>query len=116
MTLASLLSGVLNTLGRFALTAAAPILPQCLHADPAGPAPTSAASGGVGGGGGDDFGFLQSGLLWLGARKLGVDLRTSLPVLSRGVRRMLAIAVPGAIAARRASGVVTGDAGAVGFG
>mgnify|MGYP006184317219 CR=1 FL=1 len=43
------------------------------------------------------------------ARKLGVDLRVGLPVLGKGVRRMLAIAVPGAIAggALQVSSLVT---------
>ena len=54
-------------------------------------------------------GVLQCGLLWWGARKLGVDLRIGLPVLGKGVRRMLAIAVPGAIAggALQVSSLVT---------
>jgi putative peptidoglycan lipid II flippase len=54
-------------------------------------------------------GLLQCALLWWGARKLGVDLRVGLPVLGKGVRRMLAIAVPGAIAggALQVSSLVT---------
>ena len=48
-------------------------------------------------------------LLWWGTRKLGVKLRINLPVVSRGVRKMLAIAVPGAIAggALQVSSIVT---------
>jgi len=98
MTLASLLSGVLNTLGRFALTAGAPILlnvctiaPLLILADPADAARWAAAAVSL-------SGLLQCALLWWGARRLGVSLRASLPVVSRGVSRMLAIAIPGAIA------------------
>ena len=98
MTLASLLSGVLNTMGRFALTAGAPILlnictlvPLLLIPDRDTAALAAASAVTV-------SGVLQCILLWWGARKLGVDLRIGFPVVSKGVQRMLAIAVPGAIA------------------
>ncbi len=98
MTLASLLSGVLNTMGRFALTAGAPILlnvctlaPLLLVPDRDTAALATAFAVAV-------SGVLQCILLWWGARKLGVDLRVGFPVVSKGVQRMLAIAVPGAIA------------------
>jgi putative peptidoglycan lipid II flippase len=98
MTLASLLSGVLNTMGRFALTAGAPILlnictivPLFLVPDRTMAAEISAAAVTV-------SGVLQCVLLWWGARRLGVNLKVGLPALSKGVQRMLAIAVPGAIA------------------
>ncbi|MFT3722785.1 MAG: murein biosynthesis integral membrane protein MurJ [Hyphomonadaceae bacterium] len=119
MTLASLLSGVLNTLGRFALTAAAPILlnvctivPLFLVHDRHLAAEIAASAVTV-------SGILQTTLLWWGTRKLGVKLRISLPKLTKSVRRMLAIAVPGAIAggALQVSSLVTqalsgSDAGA----
>ena len=109
MTLASLLSGVLNTLGRFALTAAAPILLNVCTLIPLVLAPSQQQAAEWAAAAVTISGFLQSGLLWWGAHKLGVDLRISLPVLSRGVRRMLAIAVPGAIAggALQVSSLVT---------
>ena len=109
MTLASLLSGVLNTLGRFALTAAAPILLNVCTLIPLVLAPSQQQAAEWAAAAVTISGFLQSGLLWWGARKLGVDMRISLPVLSRGVRRMLAIAVPGAIAggALQVSSLVT---------
>jgi putative peptidoglycan lipid II flippase len=119
MTLASLLSGVLNTLGRFALTAAAPILlnvctiiPLFLVHDRHLAAEIAASAVTI-------SGILQTTLLWWGARKLGVKLRISLPKLTKSVKRMLAIAVPGAIAggALQVSSLVTqalsgSDAGA----
>lgn len=109
MTLASLLSGVLNTMGRFALTAAAPILlnvctiaPLFLISDPRSAAQATAAAVSV-------SGVLQCALLWWGVRKLGVSLRAGLPRLTAGVRRMLGLAIPGAIAggALQVSSLVT---------
>lgn len=109
MTLASLLSGVLNTLGRFALTAAAPMLlnvctivPLIVARDAQQAAEWAAAAVTV-------SGLLQCALLWWGAKRLGVNLRIMLPALSKGVRRMLGIAVPGAIAggALQVSSLVT---------
>jgi putative peptidoglycan lipid II flippase len=98
MTLASLLSGVLNTMGKFALTAGAPILlnictlvPLFLVPDRTTAAEVTAAAVTV-------SGVFQCALLWWGAKKLGVNLRVGFPGLSKAVRKMLAIAVPGAIA------------------
>lgn len=119
MTLASLLSGVLNTLGRFALTAGAPILlnvctivPLFLVSDPHLAAEVTAGAVAV-------SGVLQCVLLGWGVKKLGVNLRIGLPSLTQGVKRMLAIAIPGAIAggALQVSSLVTqalsgSDAGA----
>lgn len=109
MTLASLLSGVLNTLGRFALTAAAPILLNVCTIIPLVIAPNQKAAAEWAAAAVTISGLLQSALLWWGAHKLGVNLRVALPVLSKGVRRMLAIAVPGAIAggALQVSSLVT---------
>jgi putative peptidoglycan lipid II flippase len=41
---------------------------------------------------------LQAGLLWWGAEKLGIKLRVGVPQLTAVVRRVLALAVPGAVA------------------
>ncbi|MBU1384833.1 MAG: murein biosynthesis integral membrane protein MurJ [Alphaproteobacteria bacterium] len=102
MTVASLLSGVLNTGGRFALSAGVPIfLNICTlapllaaYAFPAGQAEvllwvTAAVT---------LSGLIQAGLLWWGVRRLGVRLRISWPRLTPNVRRALALAVPGALA------------------
>ena len=98
MTLASLLSGILNTSGRFALSAGVPILLNVCTIAPllvlddkrdalvgASIAVTVA-------------GILQAGLLWWGVRRLGVKLRFSAPALSGAVRRVLVLAIPGALA------------------
>lgn len=102
MTVASLLSGVLNTGGRFALSAGVPVfLNICtlapLLAAMAIPASqrevllwvTAAVT---------VSGVIQAGLLWWGVRRLGVALRLSWPRLTPNVKRALALAVPGALA------------------
>ncbi|MFN7111240.1 MAG: murein biosynthesis integral membrane protein MurJ [Brevundimonas sp.] len=102
MTIASLLSGVLNTGGRFALSAAVPVfLNLCtlsvLLPPMFVPVPqetvlfmvTTAVT---------ISGVIQAGLLWWGVRRLGVRLKLGLPRLTPGVKRTLALAVPGAAA------------------
>lgn len=98
MTLASLLSGVLNTSGRFALSAGVPILlnictiaPLVLIEDREGALIGAAVAVTV-------AGVLQAGLLWWGVRKLGVPLRFGAPGLSDTVKRVLVLAIPGALA------------------
>jgi putative peptidoglycan lipid II flippase len=99
MTLASLLSGVLNTSGRFALAAGVPIalnvctlVPLLLirNDDQLALLATSAAVA--------VSGLVQAGLLWWGTRRLGVRLSFRAPRLTPAVRRMLVVAVPGALA------------------
>jgi putative peptidoglycan lipid II flippase len=102
MTLASLLSGILNTGGRFALTAAVPTLLNVftlvamlpVH-DPrqaalAGACAVTAA------------GFAQAALLWWAVHKLnkdaGVKLRFMVPRLTPDVKRILMLSIPGVIA------------------
>jgi putative peptidoglycan lipid II flippase len=98
MTLASLLSGVLNTLGRFALTAGAPILlnlctigPPLLIADTHLAANVTSAMVTV-------AGALQALLLWWGVERMGVRIRPGLPRLNPQVKSVVMLAVPGAIA------------------
>jgi putative peptidoglycan lipid II flippase len=102
MTAASLLSGVLNTGGRFALSAAVPVfLNLCTLAALLPPMflpipqetvllmVTAAVT---------VSGVIQAGLLWWGVRRLGVRLRIGLPRITPNVRHTLALAVPGALA------------------
>lgn len=102
MTIASLLSGVLNTSGRFALSAGAPVfLNLCtlapllagrvVRADPAMILLATSAAVTV-------SGVIQAGLLWWGVQRLGVRVRLGLPRLTSTVRHALALAVPGALA------------------
>ncbi|MDO1559053.1 murein biosynthesis integral membrane protein MurJ [Brevundimonas sp. 2R-24] len=103
MTIAALLSGVLNTSGRFALSAGVPILLNlCTLAALLAPLflpgigaesvllwTTLAVT---------VSGILQAGLLWWGVRRVGVRLRLRLPRLTPAVKRTLSLAVPGAAA------------------
>jgi putative peptidoglycan lipid II flippase len=98
MTIASLLAGVLNTGGRFALAAGVgallnvcTLVPLILVPDSADALLASALAVTV-------SGLLQAGLLWWGARRLGVRLRVGPPRLSPTVKRVLALAIPGALA------------------
>ncbi len=102
MTVASLLSGVLNTGGRFALSAAVPVfLNLCTLAALVPPmflpipqetvllmVATAVTVSGV----------IQAVLLWWGVQRLGVRLKIGLPRLTPNVRHTLALAVPGALA------------------
>lgn len=102
MTIASLLSGVLNTSGRFALSAGVPVflnlctlvpllLPTVLPMRQPDILVWTAAAVTV-------SGVIQMGLLWWGVRRLGIRLKLGLPRLTANVRRALALAVPGALA------------------
>jgi putative peptidoglycan lipid II flippase len=98
MTLASLLSGVLNTKERFALSAGAPMLlnvctlaPLLVVEDRQTAAYAASAAVTV-------AGILQGAMLWWGVRRLGLSIRINMPVLTDTVKRVLALAIPGAIA------------------
>jgi putative peptidoglycan lipid II flippase len=121
MTLASLLSGVLNTKEKFALSSGAPILlnvvtlvpllitPDRMQAAYAATAAVTVA------------GILQVALLWWGVKRLGINISIGVPALTGPVKKVLALAIPGAIAGgavqinSAVSNVLTGtDAGASG--
>jgi putative peptidoglycan lipid II flippase len=99
MTVASLLSGVLNTSGRFALAAGVPVAlnictlaPLLLIQDDKELALLVTAAAVT------LSGVVQAGLLWWGTRRLGVRLNLRVPKLTPAVKRVLAVAVPGALA------------------
>ncbi|MBB93509.1 MAG: murein biosynthesis integral membrane protein MurJ [Rhodobacteraceae bacterium] len=99
ISLAALLSGVLNATGRFAAAAAAPVLLNVL---------LIAAMTGAYLVGGDVAralvwgipvaGVAQMALVWIAARRAGFDLRPRLPRLTPEVRRLVRIAIPAALA------------------
>ena len=98
MTLASLLSGVLNTKEKFALSSGAPILlnvvtlvPLLMVKDQVTAAYWTSAAVTL-------AGVLQCAMLWWGVKKLGLNIRIGMPVLSDTVKRVLALAIPGAVA------------------
>jgi putative peptidoglycan lipid II flippase len=98
MTLASLLSGVLNTKEKFALSSGAPILlnvvtlvPLLLVPDRGQAAYAATAAVTV-------AGILQAALLWWGVKRLGINISIGIPALTGSVKKVLALAIPGAIA------------------
>jgi putative peptidoglycan lipid II flippase len=99
MTAATLFSGVLNARGKFFVAAAAPILLNlCLlvavwpfRDDPR--AASYAAAVAV-----TASGILQAVWVWLGARRAGAGGRLTAPRVTPGVKRLVALAIPGAIA------------------
>lgn len=107
MTIASLLSGVLNTAGKFALSAGVPVL---LNVFTLIPLLAPMVLPGLRGAEGQEellwavcaavtlSGLAQAILLWWGVRRLGVTLRFGWPRLTDNVKKALSLAVPGAIA------------------
>ncbi|MDX2274198.1 MAG: murein biosynthesis integral membrane protein MurJ [Hyphomonadaceae bacterium] len=99
MTAATLFSGVLNARGKFFVAAAAPILLNlCLliavipfRNDAQAAAYASAIAVSV-------SGLLQAIWVWLGARRAGAHSALTPPRITPGVKRLVALAVPGAIA------------------
>ena len=99
MAIVALLSGVLNAGGRFALSAAAPtvlnaailvaVIPDRPAVDSAHAASWAILAAGV----------IQAGLLWWGVRRVGAKIRPTLPRLTPEIRALIAVAIPGAIAA-----------------
>lgn len=98
MSAAALFSGVLNTAGRFALSAAAPIfLNLCILAAvlPAPDPETAAMWGAIAIA---VAGVLQAVLLFWGCRRLGVRLGLRKPVLTADVKRILVLMGPAVFA------------------
>ncbi|HVY02748.1 MAG TPA: murein biosynthesis integral membrane protein MurJ [Caulobacterales bacterium] len=99
MTMASLLSGVLNTRGKFALSAAVLILFNLCTLAPLVLMPPGRVNALYAVGAAVTVsGVLQAGFLWWGVRRAGVRLGVHWPRLTAGVKQILALAVPGAIA------------------
>lgn len=99
MSLAALLSGVLNSAGRFILSAGAPILLNiCLISaallgdDPRQTAVFASIAVSV-------AGIAQAGVLWWGVTRQKVALSLGWPKLTPAVKKVIALAVPGTIAA-----------------
>lgn len=100
MALCALFAGVLNSVGRFALSAAAPtvlnicIITAALSADDPEQTALFAAIAVT------FAGVLQATLLWWGVRRQKVSLSIiGLPRITPNVKRVMGLAIPGAIAA-----------------
>lgn len=99
MAITALLSGVLNARGRFIFSAAAPILLNgfiLVAVIPDRPAIESAeaASWAI-----VAAGVAQAALIWWGARRSGAKIILRLPKLTPEIKALIALAIPGAIAA-----------------
>ncbi|MEO0720674.1 MAG: murein biosynthesis integral membrane protein MurJ [Pseudomonadota bacterium] len=99
MALSALLAGVLNSAGRFVLSAGAPtLLNICLiGAALLGDTPWRTAH--LAAGAVTLAGVLQAALLWWGVSRQGVRLSLGFPTLTPSVKRVAALAIPGVIAA-----------------
>lgn len=99
MTAATLFSGVLNARGKFFVAAAAPILLNLslllavlpFRSNALGAAYAAAIAVTV-------SGLLQAIWVWLGAHRAGAHSAVSAPRITPNVKRLVALAVPGAIA------------------
>ncbi|WP_319825676.1 murein biosynthesis integral membrane protein MurJ [Thalassovita sp.] len=99
ISLAALLSGVLNAMGRFAAAAAAPVLLNVMLVSVMVVAATT---------GGDvaraliwtipAAGVAQLALVWIAARRAGFNLHIQRPRMSPDMRRLIRVAVPAALA------------------
>lgn len=99
MAIAAQLSGVLNARGRFVVSALHPtllnlmMLLAVLPAKDANSAAVAASWGVL------VAGVSQASLVWWGARKAGANIRVTVPKLTPEVKALIALAVPGAVAA-----------------
>lgn len=99
MALAALLSGILNSAGRFILSAGAPtllnifLITAAILGDTAPQTATFAAIAVT------FAGIAQAALLWYGVTRQKVSLSLGLPKLTPAVKKVAALAIPGTIAA-----------------
>jgi len=103
MSLVALLGGILNSLQRFAMAAAAPVLLNVVLIGALltartmgwgdGPATGMALAWGV-----SLAGLVQFALLWVACVKAGMRLKLRRPVITPGVRRLVVLGIPGVIA------------------
>jgi putative peptidoglycan lipid II flippase len=93
------LSGVLNARNRFILSSAAPILLNLWTLATVLPAKTAHQASVWGAWGIVLAGISQAALLWWGVRRSGAKVDVRLPRMTPEIRKLIALAVPGAIAA-----------------
>ncbi len=99
MAIGALLAGVLNARGRFIVSGAFPIVLNVVMlaaiwptTDPIEGAKAASVAVLV-------SGLLQAGLLYWGARKSGASIHFAVPKLTPEIKRLIALAIPGTIAA-----------------
>lgn len=99
MSASALFAGVLNTAGRFAMSAAAPVMLNLCVLIAVLPQPTPEAGAMAGAIAIAIAGVVQALLLWWGCMRLGVRFQFKAPKLTPDVKRVLALAAPAAFAA-----------------
>ena len=93
------LSGVLNARNRFIASSAAPILLNLWTLAAVLPAKSPVMAAYLAAGGVLVAGVSQAGLLWWGVHKSGAHVGVRMPRLTPEIRKLISLAVPGAIAA-----------------
>jgi putative peptidoglycan lipid II flippase len=100
MSLTAMVGGALNARDRFVVAASAPILLNIILITLLYFAPDDQAQTGLNISIGVTVsGILQASFLFWGAKRAGIRLRLRLPRLTPGVRRLVVLGVPGAVAA-----------------
>ncbi len=99
MALAAQLSGVLNARGRFVVSAAHPVLLNVFTLVAVLPQPDAVSSATGAAWGVLAAGLSQAAVCWWGARRAGADIVLAWPKLTPEIKALIALAVPGAIAA-----------------
>lgn len=99
MAIVALLSGVLNARHRFALSAGVSAILNIVTLATVWPQETPQQAALWGSIGVLLAGVAQAGLVWWGARRAGADIRLAWPRLTPEIKSMIALAIPGAIAA-----------------
>ncbi|MES2035715.1 MAG: murein biosynthesis integral membrane protein MurJ [Pseudomonadota bacterium] len=99
MAIVALLSGVLNAGGRFAMSAAAPTILNAAILVAVIPPRDAVGSAYAASWAILAAGVIQAGMLWWGVRRTGAKIRPTIPRLTPEIRALIAVAIPGAIAA-----------------
>ena len=99
MAIAAQLSGVLNARGRFVVSAAHPILLNLITLAAILPQPDAESAATAAAWGVLAAGFSQAGACWWAARRAGADIVLAWPKLTPEIKALIALAIPGAIAA-----------------
>lgn len=99
MALAALLSGVLNSAGRFVLSAGAPTILNIFLITAALMGESKSGTAVFAAWAVTFAGIAQAGLLWWGVRRQKISLSLGLPKLTPPVKKIIALAIPGTIAA-----------------
>lgn len=99
MAIVAHLSGVLNARGKFVLSAAAPIFLNLCTLAAVLPQHGAIAAAWAASWGALAAGLVQAALLWWGVNKSGAKVHWRLPRLTPEIRALIALSIPGAIAA-----------------